>query len=50
MKQDIVAIIGLALFVGGIGWFSRGIAAAVLGLVLMGWAYVTSKPSKPAAP
>lgn len=46
MKQDIAALAGIALLVGGVGWYSLGAAAALLGLILIMWAYVTSKVKK----
>lgn len=42
MKQDIAAIAGIVLIVGGIAAWSLPAAAIVLGLVFAAWAYVTS--------
>jgi len=45
-KSDLIALIGLTLFIAGIGWRSRPIAAIVLGTLLMFYAYATAKPAR----
>jgi hypothetical protein len=45
--RDAIAIVGLALIIGGIAHWSKPSAVIVLGAVLFVWAYVTTKPQGP---
>lgn len=42
-RQDAVMFVGLCLLVFGVGWIYRPLAPVLLGLVLMIFAYVTTK-------
>jgi hypothetical protein len=45
-REDLVALLGVALFLFGVGCFSKPMAVIALGLILFIWAWVTSAAKK----
>ncbi len=46
-RNDVIGLAGILLLISGIFLYSRPAAAIVLGLILIAFAYVTTKPDKP---